>query len=319
MKKFSFIIVFFILIASGALAWFINGSSAVNSQDKTTKTFSVKKGDGVRVIANNLKSQGLIKDPVIFFLIVKQLRLDEKIQAGDFILSPSQNSTTIAKALRTGTYDIQIVIPEGKRAEEVADILKDRVDTYDETWRQNLVLHEGYLFPDTYSFPKDVTIDQVISIMRDNFEAKFAQISNVENTNLSKENIVILGSLVEREAKDAEDRPMVASVMLNRIKIGMPLQIDATVQYALGYQNTERDWWKKEITFDDLEIDSPYNTYTNPGLPPRAIANPGFEVLNAVVNPSQTDYLFYISDKLGNNHYARTLDEHNANIKKYGL
>ncbi|HVF69338.1 MAG TPA: endolytic transglycosylase MltG [Xanthomonadales bacterium] len=319
MKKFSFLIVILVLVFGGMLAWWINGASAVNPRDKTQQTFSIKKGEGVRAVANNLKTQGLIKDPVVFYLVVRRLGIDSKIQAGDFFLSPSQSATQIAKALQTGTYDVRIVIPEGKRAEEVADILKERVDTYDESWRSKLILNEGYLFPDTYSFPKDVNIEQVISIMRDNFEAKYSQIENTGRTNLSKESVVILGSLVEREAKHAEDRPLVASVMLNRLRIDMPLQIDATVQYALGYQASEKDWWKKDLTFRDLEITSPYNTYTNPGLPPGPIANPGYEVLNAVANPAQTNYIFYISDKSGNNHYARTLDEHNANIKKYGL
>lgn len=309
----------FVLVLGGALAWWINGTSAINPHDKTQKTFSVKKGESVRIVANNLKEAGLIKDPVIFFLVVKQLGLDQKIQAGDFFLSPSQSAVSIAKSLQTGTYDVHVVIPEGLRAEEIADLFKDRVDSYDESWRTNLILHEGYLFPDTYSFPKDVAIDTVLSTMRDNFEAKYEQISNKENSRLSKEQIVILGSLIEREAKHGVDRPLVASVMLNRLRIGMPLQIDATVQYALGYQEDTGKWWKRALTFADLKIDSPYNTYVNNGLPPKAIANPGFEVLNAVVNPAQTDYLFYISDKSGNNHYARTLDEHNANIKKYGL
>lgn len=307
------------LIVGGLLAWWINGIAPVNQTDKTQKTFSVKKGDSVRIIANNLKTAGLIKDPVIFFLVVKQLRLDQKIQAGDFFLSPSQSAVNIAKSLQTGTYDLRVVIPEGLRAEEIAGLFKDRIETYDDSWRANLVLNEGYLFPDTYSFQKDITIDLALSIMRDNFEAKYAEIPNTGRSRLSKEQIVILGSLLEREAKHDTDRPLVASVMLNRLRIGMPLQIDATVQYALGYQPSTKKWWKKDLTFADLKIDSPYNTYVRVGLPPKAIANPGIEALSAIVNPAQTDYLYYISDKSGVNHYARTLEEHNENIKKYGL
>lgn len=318
MKRFSFLIVFFVLAVSGVMAWFINGSSPANPLDHSTKAFSVKKGEGVRVIANNLKSQGLIKDPVIFFLLIKQLGLDEKIQAGDFILSPSYSAGKIAKALQTGTYDVQIVIPEGKRAEEIADILKDRVETYDESWRANLILHEGYLFPDTYSFPKDVTIDQVISIMRDNFETKYEELQ-VGNSGLSKEEIVVLASMVEREAKQDKDRPLVASVILNRYKIGMKLDIDATIQYALGYQAQEKRWWKEGLTIDDLGLNSPYNTYKAAGLPPTPISNPGLEAMNAVANPAKTDYLFYLSDSNGNNHYAKTNEEHEANKRKYGL
>jgi UPF0755 protein len=317
MKKFSLVIVFLILITGGVLAWFINGSSPVSPHDKTTKTFSVKKGDTVRGIANNLKTQGFIKDPVIFFLIVKQLGLDEKLQAGDFLLSPSMNATKIAKSLQTGTYDVQVVIPEGKRAEEIADILRDRVVTYDNSWRDRLVEHEGYLFPDTYSFSKDVTIDEVIEIMRDNFEKRYTSIPN--NSTLSQKEIVTIASMVEREARHDQDRPLVASVILNRYRIGMKLDIDATIQYALGYQEDQKRWWKEALYIEDLALNSPYNTYKNAGLPPTPISNPGHAALSAVINPAKSDYFYYISDKSGNNHYARTNEEHEANKKKYGL
>ena len=317
MKKFYFIIVFLILIFGGILAWFINGTSPVNPADKSQKAFSVKRGDGVKAIANNLKSEGLIKDTVVFFLVIKQLGLDSKIQAGDFFLSPSLNTIDIARSLQTGTYDIRIVIPEGKRAREIAEILKDRLDTYQANWPSNLVLHEGYLFPDTYSFAKDANIDQVISIMRDNFEEKYNSIPNINNSKLTKNQIIIIASMIEREAKFQQDRPLIASVILNRINEGMSLDIDATIQYATG---TPKNWWP---TLTDLGRNivpgSTYNTYTHTGLPPGPISNPGINAIEAVINPANTDYLFYISDKSGNNHYARTNEEHEANKTKYGL
>jgi UPF0755 protein len=319
MRKLSFLIVLLILIFGGVMAWWINTTSPVNPTDKARKAFTVKKGENVREIADNLKSEGLIKDPVTFFVLVKELGLDSKIQAGDFLLSPSMNATAIAKSLQVGTSDLTFVIPEGRRAQEIADTLKEKFPSYDESWRGQLIVNEGYLFPDTYSFSKDVTIDKIIETMRANFDKKYSSIPKNGSNNLSQEQIVILASMVEREAKHAKDRPLVASVMLNRIKNGMPLQIDATVQYALGYQPQEKNWWKKEVTFDDLKISSPYNTYTNTGLPPKPISNPGLDSLNAAVNPAKTNYIFYVSDKNGNNHYAATLDEHNANIKKYGL
>ncbi len=317
MKKFSFVIVFLVLILAGFLAWWINGTAAVNPADKTQKAFSIKKGEGVRAVANNLKTQGLIKDPVVFYLVVRRLRIDNKIQAGDFFISPSLNATQVAKALQTGTYDVRVVIPEGKRAEEIADLLKERVYSYDESWRSKLILNEGYLFPDTYSFPKDVDVEQVISVMRDNFEEKYSGIENLGNTNLSKKDIVILASMVEREAKHSQDRPLVSSVLFNRLDAGMPLYIDATIQYAIG---TPKKWWPTlPDTGGNVAPNSPYNTYTHSGLPPTPISNPGLEALKAIFNPATTDYLYYISDKTGVNRYGRTLDEHNANIQNYGL
>ncbi len=319
MRKFSFLIVFLVLILGGILAWWVNATAAADISDKSQKTFIIKKGEGVREIASHLKSEDLIKDPVIFFIVVKKFGLDQKIQAGDFQLSPSMSAVDIAKALQVGTSDFHIVIPEGKRAQEIADKLSERFPTFQESWRGKLIIYEGYLFPDTYSFPKESTIEQIIDIMRANFEKKYSSINAGSQNKLSKDQVVIVASMVEREAKHDKDRPIVASVVLNRLKQGMPLQIDATIQYALGYQPSSKTWWKKELTFDDLKISSPYNTYEHSGLPPGPISNPGIDVLSAVLNPSNTNYLYYISDKSGQNHYARTLEEHNANIKKYGL
>lgn len=319
MRKISFLVVFLVLILGGILAWWLNATAPVNPTDKTLREFSISKGENVRQIANHLKSQGLIKDPVIFFIVIKKLGLDSKIQAGDFLLSPSMSATKIAKTLQVGTSDISVVVPEGKRAQEIADSLANLFPSFDESWRGKLVLNEGYLFPDTYSFPKDTTIEKIIETMRTNFDKKYSSLPISTKNNLSQEQIVILASMIEREAKHPEDRPIIASVILNRLKIGMPLQIDATVQYALGYQPQTKTWWKKELTFEDLKINSPLNTYIITGLPPQPISNPGEKSLEAALNPSNTNYIYYISDKKGVNHYARTLDEHNANVKKYGL
>ncbi len=320
MKKFSFLIVLLVLIVGGILAWWITNTAPANPFDKTVHSFSVKNGDGIREIANNLKTEGLIKDPVAFFLLVKQQGRDSKIQAGDFQLSPDMSSEDIAKALEVGTFDTRITIPEGKRADEIADMLQEHYPAFQESWRTTLQDNEGYLFPDTYSFAKDATIEQIVATMRENFEKKYAAIPNTNKSSLSKEKLVIIASMVEREARFAQDRPLVASVIFNRLAINMGLQLDATVQYALGYQPAEKTWWKKNLTLQDLDIKSPYNTYDNTGLPPTPIANPGIQALTAVLEAPETDYIYYITDpKTGKNVYARTLEEHNANIKKYGL
>lgn len=318
-KKLSLLIVIIILAAGGMLAWWLRGTLPVNANDQAKRNFVIEKGESVREIANRLKSEQLIRDPVLFFILVKRLGIDEKIQAGNFTLSPSMNALEIANALKVGTFDSQFVIPEGKRAQEIADILSRGLLSYQDNWRGELIQNEGYLFPDTYSFPKDATIDQVIQSMRDNFNKKYNSISPNNQSQLSKEQIIIIASLVEREAKHDVDRPLVASVILNRLQNGMPLQIDATVQYILGYQPVEKTWWKKDLTYEDLKINSPYNTYLKTGLPPGPIANPGKEALDAVINVPSTEYLFYISDSSGNNHYAKTNAEHEANKTKYGL
>lgn len=317
MKKLFFIIV--ILLFAGTWWWWTNGTSPVRPTDHSYVTFTVNKGDGVKQIGANLKEQGLIKDAFLFSLKVKQLGLDNKIQAGEFRLSPSMDAAEIATKLQTATNDLQVTIPEGKRAEEIADILSETFPNYDESWRAKLIEKEGYLFPDTYSFSKEADIDQIITIMTNTFTTKYAALSGPRKSDLSEKEIVTIASLVEREAKHDEDRPMVASVILNRYDQEMKLDIDATIQYALGYDKASGRWWKPALTYDDLDLQSGYNTYLKAGLPPTPIANPGVKALEAVMNPAQTDYLFYITDSNGVNHYAKTNDEHEANKKKYGL
>lgn len=318
MKRLTVLILLTLAIFILGMFWWKNGVSPANPQDKKIYTFVIGKGEGVRSMSNRLKKDGLIRDPIAFFLLVNFiLNIDEKIQAGDHRLSPSMSAREVARSLTLATNDVWITVVEGQRADEIADTLKKEVKTYRESWRKALNENEGFLFPDTYLVPKDAELSQVLSIFKNNFDAKYATIDNIDKTELSKNEIVTIASLVEREAKFAEDRPLVASVILNRLNIGMKLDIDATVQYVLGYQKDEKDWWKKDLTLEDLEIKSPYNTYRNAGLPPNPISNPGVAALNAVVNAPGTNYLYYISDKQGRNHYAETLEEHNENISKY--
>ncbi len=315
MKRLTTAIVVFLLLLSALTLWWGNGISPVNPKNKTSKMFVIQKGEGVRSIANNLKNEGFIKDPVVFFLLVKQLGIEKNIQAGSYRLSPSQSAEQIAKNLTVGTQDVWVTIPEGKRAEEVADILKDNLPSYNESWREKLAENEGYLFPDTYLFPKESTVNLIISTMRNNFDQKYKEIAN--NSGLTQEKIVILASMVEREAKHAQDRPLVSSVMHNRLGLGMALQVDATIQYAKG--KIGNNWWAPVSASEYKSVKSEYNTYLQPSLPPGPIANPGLSTLQAAANPTDTDYLYYITDKSGINRYARTIDQHNANIKKYGL
>lgn len=317
MKKSGVVFLLLFLIVGSFLLWWKNGTEAVDKKDTTQKTFIVRNGEGLRAISTELKEQGLIKDSVVFFLLVKQLGIDRKIQAGDFDISASMNATEIAKALTKGSKDIWVTIPEGKRAQEIADILEDKIPSYDETWRERLNQNEGYLFPDTYLIPKDATIDQVVTLLTSTFDNKYETVQG--KSSKSKEEIVTIASLIEREAKHDEDRAMVASVIYNRLDIGMKLDLDATVQYALGYQPYEKTWWKKELTYADLAMNSPYNTYRNAGLPPTPISNPGVESLMAAANPASSAYFYYLSDSKGINHYSKTLAEQEANKKRYGL
>jgi UPF0755 protein len=317
MRKIWVVLGILAVFAVIALFWWQNGLLPADSSNKTPKIFIVQPGDGVRQIANNLKKEGLIRDSIVFFLYTKQNGLDKQIQAGDFRLNSSMNAREVANQLTHGTLDIWVTIPEGSRADEIADNLKKNLPSYDESWRAELNKNEGYLFPDTYLIPRGADVKTVISLMKNNFESKYSTVT--PSKGLTKEEVVIIASMVEREARHDEDRPLVASVILNRYNIGMKLDIDATIQYALGYQTDQKRWWKKGLTINDVRLDSPYNTYQIAGLPPTPISNPGVESLQAVTDPAETNYIFYITDSKGINHYAETLEQHNSNIKKYGL
>ncbi len=319
MKRLTTIIILFIILAAGGIIWWENGLLPANSKDTTKNIFVVEKGSGLKEIANKLGAQGLVKNSIVFFLYTRFGKFEGKIQAGDFRLSPSMDVKEIAENLTHGTLDIWITIPEGNRSDEIADILQEKIPSFKSLWRTILRTNEGYLFPDTYLIPKDADVNLIVTLMRNNFQSKFETLTSQNQNKLTKDQIVIIASLVEREAKFAQDRPYVASVILNRLSLSMPLQIDSTIQYVLGYSEEEKSWWRKNVTFEDLKIRSSYNTYQNVGLPPTPIANPGLDALEASVNPIKSNFLYYVSDKTGHLHFAKTLEEHNLNITKYNV
>jgi UPF0755 protein len=201
---------------------------------------------------------------------------------------------------------------------EIASILKAKIPSYNDSWIAELQANEGYLFPDTYLIPRDADINLILTLMKNNFQKKYDTVRDTKTTVLTQAQTVILASIIEREAMFATDRPLVSSVFVNRLNIGMVLGSDPTVMYALGYQTDTKQWWKKDLTVDDLLINSPYNTRKNAGLPPGPISNPGLSSIEAALNPAKTDYLYFFADKQGHLHFATTLEGHNANIQKYG-
>ncbi len=298
------VITFIVLLALSSLGftwWKVSLLPA--SQSPTTREFVIGKGDGVRETSRKLKEAGIIRDQIAFFLLVKKLNLETKIQAGSYKLSPGDTAEQIAQKLTRGTEDVWVTVPEGWRKEEIAEFLATKNITGDFN-----VQNEGRYFPDTYLVPKEITAEAFFRLMQENFDNKVKFPVTADQ--------LIVASMVEREARTEEDRPIVASVIFNRLKNDMALDIDATIQYAIG-KTKDNGWWKKDLTIDDLRFKSPYNTYINPGLPPGPICNPGLSSIRAAVNPADTPYYFYISDKSGKMYYAKTLAEHNRNIALY--
>lgn len=297
--------------------WYKEGLLPVEKDDNTAKIFVIKQGESINSIVNNLKNADLIRDKLVFYLLIKKLGIEKSIQAGDFRLTRSMSAVEIAKELTHGTLDVWVTIIEGLRKEEIANIFAKSHNIPETLFIEKAV--EGYLFPDTYLIPRDAGVEQILKILSDNFEKKVSKdiVESAKNKGFSKDELLTLASIIERETQSYEDKKIVAGVLLNRLRLGMPLQVDATIQYALGYDEKERSWWKKQLSNKDLRIDSAYNTYINTGLPPGPICNPGLDSILAVIDAVDTNYLYYISDKTGKMHYATTLEEHNRNISKY--
>lgn len=306
------------IVAAGYLIY-REGVLPVDKNDNSKRTVVVRKGETVNEIANTLQLQNLIRNRIVFYAVVKQLGIEKQIQAGDFELTPSMDAYQIATALTKGSLDVWVTIPEGLRKEEIAEILSKQLVNFSSTEFVSKS-EEGYLFPDTYLIPKGADADVVIRILMNNFREKYDTLikPKAKLKNLTEKEIVILASLVEREVRHPQDREPVASLLLRRLEEPMRLQVDATVQYALGYQKDMKSWWKRPLYFEDLKVDSAYNTYERDGLPLGAISNPGLAAMEAVANADpKTPYLYYVNDSEGRIHFAKTLGEHEENVKKY--
>ncbi|MDO8340507.1 MAG: endolytic transglycosylase MltG [Candidatus Woesebacteria bacterium] len=317
-SKFSILISLGFIILIGFGLFFFEGTLPVDKTNKDSKIFVVEIGEGSKSIINKLAQENLIRNKLTFYGILLQLGIRDQVQAGDYRLSPSMTAYEIAKELTHGTLDRWVTIIEGWRKEEIADKIAAEFKIPAIEIINNS--REGYLFPDTYLIPKDATAGAFIAVLENNFKNRFDDQlkSKIAKLGITELEAITLASIVEREARFEQDRVEVASIFLKRLNEGIPLQADATVQYALGYQAEQKSWWKSSLTFEDLRVNSVYNTYVNPGLPPAPISNPGLSSLKAVANARlNTPYLFYISDLNGKLHYARTLQDHNKNIDKY--
>ncbi len=306
-----------IISVIGGFAWY-NTQLSPASEEKSEKTFLILKGQGVSSIAENLKAEGLIKNETAFKLYIKQQNLEDKLQAGSFKISPSMSSKEIAQNLQKGALEVWVTLLEGWRVEEMAQKLATDLDANSEEFATNS--KEGYMFPDTYLLPKEISMKQIALMMRDNFDKKYTPElrAKIRAQGLTEDEGVILASIVEREARSQEVRTEVAGILLKRLNIDMGLNADATLQYMLGFQPKEKSWWKRNLSNADKLIDSPYNTYKYRGLPPAPICNPSLSSLKAVADANpKTPYLYYFHDDKGNTYYAKTLEEHNQNVARH--
>lgn len=287
------------------------------SSDDNPKVFTIKSGEGIKQIAQDLEDKDFIRNKYVFLFYSYQLSLNKKIQAGNFKISSNLTTKEITIKLSSGGItDYWLKILDGSRIEELVDIFPDNLSFTGKDFLTKAKTKEGYLFPDSYLVPQYFTIDQILATIETNFDQKFTQAKENSTSTLSDQKNLILASLLEREGRSLESKKMIAGILLNRLNIDMALQLDATAQYARDSQSNVTKYWQP-ITKSDLSINSPYNTYKNTGLPPKPICSPGYNSLYAAFHPTDSDYLYYITGDDGLMHYAKTLDEHNSNIAKY--
>lgn len=317
----TFFLIFFVsnllLIALGIYSASLFRPVDANSTQESQ--FVIPKGQSITKIGLRLKEENLIKSDLAFKLIAKKEKLENKIQAGSFKLSPNMSLGKIASALTVGTQDAWVTLQEGWRKEEIAEsMVRQEFEFFDKDEFLELAKYnEGKLFPDTYLLPQQISAKQFHSLLINTFNKKIAEIEDeIEKSGKPLDEILVMASLVEREGRGYQNLRYVAGILWNRIDIGMALQVDATLQYANGYSKAEQTWWKEPLA-SDKEVESPYNTYQNAGLPPNPISNPGMDALRATINPIQSDYLYYLHDKNGVGHYATSYEGHLNNINKY--
>lgn len=300
--------VLIILIVSG-LGWLIYATTITPPADfPTAELVEVAEGASLPVLAADLKEKNVVRSATMLRLVVTVLGRDTGVRAGDYLFKEPRTVFEVARAITTGAFGLEperITIPEGSTVSDMAKILSSRLKRVDETeFVREALPFEGFLFPDTYFFLPNVTTESVITTLRATFDEKIAEIAeDMAESGHSIEDIVIMASLLEKEANNYRDQRMIAGVLWNRLEDDMLLQVDATFLYTIGKGTFE-------LTRADLASDSPYNTYKYKGLPPTAIGNPGLNAIKAVLNPVEHDYYFYLADSDGVTHYSVTHDEH---------
>jgi len=334
------VLILLLAAAAGGGAWYVwNGMQPVEPAGPAV-TFTIEKGMGSSEIADLLEKNGIIRKSLFFKGYLKWTKEGSQFKAGTYSAKPGDTYDNLISRLNAGDVVakemVSFTIPEGYTAEQVADKLEAawKVDAAvflqlidsgsglkdtdilgipaDKQLRHRL---EGYLFPETYEIVKETTPQEVVEAMLGQLQKKLDTIPDwqkkLEERGLSLHDLLTVASLVEREVVVDSERPLVAGVIYNRLEAEQKLEIDATVQYLL-------DKPKERLLYEDLEVDSPYNTYRNAGLPPGPICNPGLAAIEAALSPEASEYFFYVTKKDGSQGhlFAKTYKEHLANIEK---
>ncbi len=330
-KRIGLLILLIIVIG---FLYYIYNLTAANSDNPAIKKIIIEPGKGIFEISHQLKKEGLIKSPLVFQIYVWQKGINSKLQSGEYFLAQNLNIKEIARILSRGegsTKEITLTFIEGWSNQQIADYLagqgitstKDFLDVIQKKapwWDNYRILDskprnldlEGYLFPDTYRVYSDTAVQDIVKKMLDNLENKLTaeMRAEIERQVKTIHEILTLASIIEREVSSDTDRKIVADIFFKRLKAGMPLQADSTVNYITG-KSVSR------ISAVDKEIDNPYNTYKYKGLPPGPISNAGLSAIIAAIYPTANPYWYFLTTPDGKVIYSKTYAQHVAEKAKY--
>jgi UPF0755 protein len=312
-----------IVVAATVVAWFVFGD---RSRPAAPVTVDVPPGYGIGQIGTQLENAGVVRSAALLKYYATLRGVASRVDAAEYEFPADQSLAQVVDLLAAGGRPpvVWVTIPEGYTAREIARRL-DASHITSAAAFEDVAVHnslfiggaltrglEGYLYPDTYQVRRGTAAQDVASLMTDQFRRKLPKDASriARRLGYSLPQIVTLASIIEREAKVDAERRLMAGVYYNRLKRGMPLEVDATIEYALPYH-------KSVLHYRDLEVDSPYNTYTHTGLPPTPIANPGMRSIEAALHPAHTDYLYYVYAGNGRHHFSRTLQEQQDAVRRY--
>ncbi|OFW32434.1 MAG: hypothetical protein A2074_03565 [Candidatus Aquicultor primus] len=316
-----------IAVVAFAATFSLSAGSKTEKVEQKAVTVEIQEGMTATAIADLLEDKKVVKNALVFRLLVRQRGVDSEFKPGKYEFKTGMDNEVVIGQLVKGPSIryIKLTIPEGWTATQIAERVGARTRLIKEEYlsavNERLILVEyeflrtsgapttsleGYLYPDTFSIQEDITAQELINMQLGRFEEKTAHLNwdNAPAFGRTQYEILVIASMIERETRVDDERALVASVIYNRIAQGMPLQIDATIQYALPV-------WKDRLTLEDLKVDSPYNTYQNKGLPPGPICNPSAASIEAALNPTGDPYLYYVlaPDNSGRHVFTKTYDE----------
>ncbi len=330
MKRFALLVLLLAIAAGAAAAWLYRQvETPFGSIDPAGLFVEVPAGSGSRAIGDRLIQAGIVRDMTTFRAALFLSGKARNLQAGEYRFDRPMTALEVVDKLGRGdVYVLGITFPEGLTIAEMAKIFEDhglgKASAFVAAARDATAIKpldpdardlEGYLFPETYLLPRHTDAARLVGLMVSRFQSVFGPELRhaAEVGGLTVRQAVTLASIVEKESARAEERPMIAAVYANRLRIHMPLQADPTV--IVGLQRAGK--YTGNLRREDLEFDSPYNTYRYAGLPPGPIASPGRASLEAAIHPADVDYLYFVSRNDGSHAFARTLDEHNRNVQKW--